>query len=163
MHRTKSSHLQFSSRRLICGWSIWKCILFLVSSKKLIFFNSDRTWKHIFFLLKFKMAVKIHTYIKSFRIRSFSNPHFPAFALNIEIYGVNLRIQFEHGKMQTRKTLSTYTIYAVLIYLFTYLFISFSLTLTFFILQWNICTKKPVCQNYSTLIYVNKYTMRKIN
>ena len=45
---------------------------------------------------------------------------------------------------------------------FIYLFILFYLTLSFFILQQNSCTNKLVCQKYSTLIYVNKYTMRKI-
>ena len=42
-------------------------------------------------------------------------------------------------------------------------FISFSLTLTFFMLQWNSCSNKLVCQKHSTLTYVNKYNMRKIN
>ena len=33
----------------------------------------------------------------------FSGPHFPAFVLNMEIYGVNLRIQSEYRKIQSRK------------------------------------------------------------
>ena len=33
----------------------------------------------------------------------FSGPHFPAFELKTEIYGVSLRIQSEHGKIRTRK------------------------------------------------------------
>ena len=33
----------------------------------------------------------------------FSVPYFPVFGLNTEIYGVNLRIQSEYRKMQTRK------------------------------------------------------------
>ena len=41
-----------------------------------------------------------------------------------------------------------------------YLFILFYLTLTFFILQWNNCTKKVICRKYNILIYVNKYNMR---
>ena len=48
-------------------------------------------------------------------------------------------------------------------HLFYLFFISFSLTLTFFILQRNSCTKKLVCQKYSTPIYVKKYTTGKIN
>ena len=31
-----------------------------------------------------------------------SGPYFPAFALNTEIYLVNLRIQYEYRKIQTR-------------------------------------------------------------
>ena len=33
----------------------------------------------------------------------FSGLHFPAFRLNMEIYGVNLCIQFKCGKVGTRK------------------------------------------------------------
>ena len=45
-------------------------------------------------------------------------------------------------------------------YLFIYLILR---NAYFFISQLNSCTKKLVCQKYSTLIYVNKYTMRKRN
>ena len=31
-----------------------------------------------------------------------SGPYLPAFGLNTEIYGVNLRIQSEHGKIRTK-------------------------------------------------------------
>ena len=41
-------------------------------------------------------------FVKKVRIRSYSGPHFPAFGLNTERYGVFLQIQFECGKMQTR-------------------------------------------------------------
>ena len=51
--------------------------------------------------------------VKSVRIRSFSGPYFPAFWLNMEIYGVNLRIKHECGKVRTRKTLNTDTFHAV--------------------------------------------------
>ena len=33
----------------------------------------------------------------------FSGPYFPAFGLNTEIYGLNLRIQSKYGKTRTRK------------------------------------------------------------
>ena len=33
----------------------------------------------------------------------FSGPYFPVYVLNTEIYGVNLRIQSEYGKIRTRK------------------------------------------------------------
>ena len=33
----------------------------------------------------------------------FSGPYFPVFGLNIEIYGVNLRIQSEYRKIRIRK------------------------------------------------------------
>ena len=42
--------------------------------------------------------------VKSVRIRSYSGPHFRAFGLNMERYGVSLRIQYECGKMRTRIT-----------------------------------------------------------
>ena len=41
--------------------------------------------------------------VKSVQIQSFSGPYIPAFGLNAEIYGVNLRIQSKYGKIQTRK------------------------------------------------------------
>ena len=42
--------------------------------------------------------------VRSARILSFSGPHFPAFGLNTERYGVSLRIQSECGKIPTRNT-----------------------------------------------------------
>ena len=45
--------------------------------------------------------------MKSVRIRSYSGPHFPAFELNTERYGVSLRIQSECGKIRTRITPNT--------------------------------------------------------
>ena len=33
----------------------------------------------------------------------FSGPFFPAFGLNAEIYSVNLQVQYEYGKIRTRK------------------------------------------------------------
>ena len=39
--------------------------------------------------------------------------YFPAFKLNTERYSVSLRIQFECGKIRTRKTPNTGTFYAV--------------------------------------------------
>ena len=42
--------------------------------------------------------------VKSVPIRRSSGPYFPAFGLNTEIYGVNIRIQFEYRKIRTRKT-----------------------------------------------------------
>ena len=41
--------------------------------------------------------------MKSVRHRSFSDPHFPAFGLNTQRYGVSLRIQSECRKIRTRK------------------------------------------------------------
>ena len=45
--------------------------------------------------------------MKSVRIRSYSGPHFPAFELNTERYGVSRRIQSECGKIRTRITPNT--------------------------------------------------------
>ena len=41
--------------------------------------------------------------VKCVQIRRFSGPYFPAFGLNTERYFVSLRIQFECGKILTRK------------------------------------------------------------
>ena len=48
---------------------------------------------------EYSLDITLH---KSVRIRSYSGPHFPALGLNMERYGVSLRIQSECGKMQTR-------------------------------------------------------------
>ena len=46
-------------------------------------------------------------------IRSYSCPHFPAFGLNAERYGVSLHILCKCGKMPTRITPNTDKFYAV--------------------------------------------------
>ena len=51
--------------------------------------------------------------VKSVRIWSFSGPYFLAFRLNTERYRVSVRIQFECGKISTRKTPKTDTFHAV--------------------------------------------------
>ena len=51
--------------------------------------------------------------VKSVRIWSFSGPYFLVFRLNTERYGVFVRIQFECGKIWTRKTPKTDTFHAV--------------------------------------------------
>ena len=45
--------------------------------------------------------------VKSARIRSCSDPHFPTFGLNRERYSVSFRIQSECGKIWTRITPNT--------------------------------------------------------
>ena len=52
--------------------------------------------------------------LKSVRIRSYSGPYFPAFALNTERYSLSLRIQFECGNIRTRITSSTDTFHLVI-------------------------------------------------
>ena len=52
--------------------------------------------------------------VKGVRIRSYSGSHFSAFGLNTERYRVSFRIQSECGKMRTRITPNTDTIYAVI-------------------------------------------------
>ena len=51
--------------------------------------------------------------LKSVCIRSYSDPHSPAFRLNMERYSVSLRIRSNCGKMQTRITLNRDTFYEV--------------------------------------------------
>ena len=64
------------------------------------------------FLFSFCFPTEWHC-VKSVRIRIFSGPHFRAFGLNTERYGVSLRIQSECGKMRTRITPNTGTFYAM--------------------------------------------------
>ena len=49
--------------------------------------------------------------VKSVRIRSHSGPYFPAFGLNAKRYSVSLLIQSEYGKIRTRITPNTDTLY----------------------------------------------------
>ena len=56
-------------------------------------------------------------FLKVVRIWSYSDPHFSAFGLNKERYGVSHRIQSERGKIRTRITPNRDTFYAVSIYL----------------------------------------------
>ena len=51
--------------------------------------------------------------LKSFRIRSYSGPYFPAFGLSMERYGVSLHTHSECGKMQSKITSNTDTFHAV--------------------------------------------------
>ena len=54
--------------------------------------------------------------VKSVSIRTYSGPHFRAFGLNTERYGVSLSIQSECGKMWTRITPNTDGFHAVIHY-----------------------------------------------
>ena len=47
----------------------------------------------------FLRFISFHS-VKSVRVRSYSCPYVPAFALNTNRYSVSLRIQFESGKYQ---------------------------------------------------------------
>ena len=51
--------------------------------------------------------------IKCVRIRSYSDPYFPAFGLNMERYSVSSRIQSKFGKTKTRVTPNTNTFHAM--------------------------------------------------
>ena len=52
--------------------------------------------------------------MKSVRIRSYSGPHFPAFGLNTERYGITEKdVQSECGIVRIRITPNTDTFYAV--------------------------------------------------
>ena len=53
-------------------------------------------------------------WLKSTFIRRFFGPHFLAFGLNTERYGISLCIQSECGKSQTRKTPNADTFHAVI-------------------------------------------------
>ena len=59
------------------------------------------------------MLVMSLSLVKSVRVRSYSDPYFPAFGLNTERYGVSLHIQSKCGKIWTRMTRDKETFYAV--------------------------------------------------
>ena len=61
----------------------------------------------------FNRLINISHCVKSFRIRSYSGPYFPAFGLSTERYFVFLCIQSERGKIRTRITPNTDTFHAV--------------------------------------------------
>ena len=79
----------------------FKAIQLLSTSVKRVFFQEELQNVHC---------------IKSVRILSFSGPYFPAFGLNTEIYGVNLRVQSKCGKMRVRKTRNMGTFHKVVTY-----------------------------------------------
>ena len=66
---------------------------------------------HLLVAIIYSIA-KFHC-VKSVRIQSCSDLHFPAFGLNTERYGVSPRIQSECRKIRTRITPNTDTFYAV--------------------------------------------------
>ena len=61
----------------------------------------------------------MYHFVESVRIWGYFGPHFPAFGLNTERYGVSLRTQSECGKMRTRKTPNMYTFHVVYMYTFS--------------------------------------------
>ena len=48
------------------------------------------------------------------KFEDFSGPYFPIFELNTDIYSLSLRIQYEYGKILTRKTSNSGTFHAVI-------------------------------------------------
>ena len=64
-------------------------------------------------LIQLEKAIQNQHWAKSVRIRCYSGPHYPAFGLSTERYGVSLCIQSECRKMRTRITPNTDTFYAV--------------------------------------------------
>ena len=58
--------------------------------------------------------IQLHC-VKSVRIRRYSGPHFQAVGLNMERYGVSLRIRLECRNMRTSITPNTDTFHPVLV------------------------------------------------
>ena len=48
------------------------------------------------------------------KFKDFSGPYFPIFELNTDIYSLSLRIQYEYGKILTRKTSNSGTFHTVI-------------------------------------------------
>ena len=68
--------------------------------------------KNVYLIYSSKRMKPQHLHcVKSVRVRTYSDPHFPAFGLT---YRVSLRIQSECGKMWTRITPNTDIFHAVL-------------------------------------------------
>ena len=57
----------------------------------------------------------LFTVWKASKYGVFSGPYFHVFGLNTEVFGVNLRIQSEYGKIPTEKTLYLDTFHAVIL------------------------------------------------
>ena len=73
--------------------------------------TQDLLWRR---LLEFHLYYLLFTVWKVSVFRVFLVRIFPAFGLSKKIYGVNLLIQSECGKLRTRKTLNTDTFYTVI-------------------------------------------------
>ena len=86
---------------------------FIVNFKQISHIVHCWLWTRKCLLSSWLIQSNLQHCVKSVRIRSYSGPHFPAFGLNTERYGVSLRIQSECGKMRTRITPNTDTFYAV--------------------------------------------------
>ena len=116
--------------------TIWIAFIKLNGKKMSFFLRSDRFKNYIVFLTSeiIENTAKSHIYksakpcqifqiinkwwfiklcVKSFHIKSFSGPFFPALGLNTESYSVNIRIRCKCGKIWTRKSPNTDTFYAV--------------------------------------------------
>ena len=85
------------------------CCIFLFSNDNLIIAHQPRAILFSYILLFFLFLYLPKHCVKSARIWVFSGPHFPAFKLNTERYGV----QSECGKIRTRITPNMETFYAV--------------------------------------------------
>ena len=85
-------------------YKIWHYLYKLKNVKMKNFRKMKKNLNHVLFS---------YFHEKNDRIWSYSGPHFPAFKLNAEIYGVSLRSQSECGKMRTKITPNTDTFYAV--------------------------------------------------
>ena len=59
------------------------------------------------------MYLAVYHCVRSVCIRSYSGPYFHAFGLNMERYGVSLRIQSEYAKIGTRITPNKETFHVV--------------------------------------------------
>ena len=70
-------------------------------------------WDFRIFLNHFFMLATSSHFVKSVRVRSYSGPHFPAFGLKTERYGVSFHIQSKYGKIRTSITPNTDTFYTV--------------------------------------------------
>ena len=103
-------------------WSFWKKLNFILGDK--CYVNTTPKWNHpkgnicaceFFHSLKKRKVLFVsygYHYVKSVCIRSYSCPHFPAFGLSTERYGVSLRIQSECRTMRTRATPNKVTFHA---------------------------------------------------
>ena len=54
-------------------------------------------------MVVFVVVIMVGTVQKVSKYEVFSGPYFPASGLNMETYGVNVRISSKYGKIQTRK------------------------------------------------------------
>ena len=107
------------SSLIFCLKSGEVCVMYLFKMISCVRFLADTymqfqdTWIILNTYLQLSPSLRKNMYVFLY-VRCFCGPSFPAFALNTEIYRLDIRILSKCEKMQTRKTSNTDTFNTVL-------------------------------------------------